>query len=156
MTVSDTNVIWVVLSDIHANLPALAAVCRDARKQAQAVGASADQLRYISLGDVVDYGPDPVLCLNWVLKHCTVKIRGNHDWEASKRPTDRIGTGVKRNFWPMLIWTRFQLMEKRQILQGWKSIYPHPDLSQIPGLANFVLGHANLCGDDKQAKPNTV
>jgi putative phosphoesterase len=56
----------LVVSDIHANWPALAAidepfdVC-------------------LCLGDVVDYGPNPLLCVRWVMEHATHAIRGNHD-----------------------------------------------------------------------------
>src|SRR6516164_2934473 len=55
----------LVVSDIHGNWPALAAidepydVC-------------------LCLGDLVDYGPDPALCVRWAMKHATYAIRGNH------------------------------------------------------------------------------
>ena len=56
----------LVVSDIHANWPALAAidepfdVC-------------------LCLGDLVDYGPDPLPCVRWAMDHATYAIRGNHD-----------------------------------------------------------------------------
>ena len=46
----------LVLSDIHANWPALEAVVR--------AESSWDALAFC--GDVVDYGPHPVECLRWV------------------------------------------------------------------------------------------
>jgi putative phosphoesterase len=56
----------LVVSDIHANWPALAAI----------------QERYdvcICLGDLVDYGPDPAPCVRWAMEHADYAIRGNHD-----------------------------------------------------------------------------
>jgi putative phosphoesterase len=56
----------LVVSDIHANWPALVAidepydVC-------------------LCLGDLVDYGTDPVSCVRWAMDHATYSIRGNHD-----------------------------------------------------------------------------
>jgi len=56
----------LVVSDIHANWAALAAidepfdVC-------------------LCLGDLVDYGPDPLPCVRWAMTHATYAIRGNHD-----------------------------------------------------------------------------
>lgn len=56
----------LVLSDIHGNWPALAAidepydVC-------------------LCLGDLVDYGPDPAPCVRWAMEHADYAIRGNHD-----------------------------------------------------------------------------
>lgn len=56
----------LIVSDIHANWPALAAihephdVC-------------------LCLGDLVDYGPDPVSCVRWAMKHAAHAVRGNHD-----------------------------------------------------------------------------
>ena len=56
----------LVVSDIHANWPALAAI---------------DEPHDVCLclGDLVDYGPDPALCVRWAMKHVTHGIRGNHD-----------------------------------------------------------------------------
>ena len=56
----------LVVSDIHANWPALAAI---------------DEPHdfAICLGDLVDYGPDPVECVRWAMEHARYSIRGNHD-----------------------------------------------------------------------------
>jgi putative phosphoesterase len=56
----------LVVSDIHANWPALSAihephdVC-------------------LCLGDLVDYGPEPLPCVQWAMEHVQYAIRGNHD-----------------------------------------------------------------------------
>jgi putative phosphoesterase len=56
----------LVVSDIHANWPALAAI-------------NEPHDVCICLGDLVDYGPDPSACVRWAMEHATYAIRGNHD-----------------------------------------------------------------------------
>jgi len=59
----------LILSDIHGNWPALEAVLA-AESECDAV---------VFCGDVVDYGPQPVECLRWVMQNATYAVRGNHD-----------------------------------------------------------------------------
>lgn len=63
-----------LISDIHANLEALNAVCADLR------GQNVEQI--YCLGDIVGYGPNPIECLDIVIKRATVTILGNHDQAA--------------------------------------------------------------------------
>jgi putative phosphoesterase len=56
----------LVVSDIHANWPALAAI-----QEPHDV--------CLCLGDLVDYGPDPAPCVRWAMEHADYAIRGNHD-----------------------------------------------------------------------------
>jgi putative phosphoesterase len=58
----------LVISDLHANWPALEAV----------LGAQAFD-RVIVVGDLVSYGPHPCEVVEWVRSHATVAVRGNHD-----------------------------------------------------------------------------
>jgi diadenosine tetraphosphatase ApaH/serine/threonine PP2A family protein phosphatase len=60
-----------VLSDIHSNWPALEAVA------AVLDAESPDAILYG--GDVVGYGADPALCLEWVRDRCDAAVLGNHD-----------------------------------------------------------------------------
>ena len=60
----------LVVSDIHANWPAL-----------QAIGEQADAI--VCLGDIVSYGPFPRECVAWVRERATYAIRGNHDTALS-------------------------------------------------------------------------
>jgi diadenosine tetraphosphatase ApaH/serine/threonine PP2A family protein phosphatase len=63
-----------VISDIHANLPALEAVAEDIEREApDAVWC---------LGDLVGYGPDPNACCAWAAGHTAVCLAGNHDLAA--------------------------------------------------------------------------
>ena len=55
-----------IISDIHANLEALTAF-----------PGGYDHLWV--LGDLVNYGPNPVEAVDWVRGHATAIVRGNHD-----------------------------------------------------------------------------
>jgi protein phosphatase len=56
----------VILSDIHANFPAL-----------RTLSESWDELWVI--GDLVNYGPNPNEVVDWVRTHAHCVVRGNHD-----------------------------------------------------------------------------
>ena len=61
----------LIISDIHANWHALQAVL--ARESYDAL---------IFLGDVVDFGPDPKNCVNFLMKSSKARfwgVRGDHD-----------------------------------------------------------------------------
>jgi predicted phosphodiesterase len=60
-----------ILSDIHANLPALEAVLADVEN------AGLDELW--CLGDVVGYGANPDECASLVAERCALCLVGNHD-----------------------------------------------------------------------------
>jgi diadenosine tetraphosphatase ApaH/serine/threonine PP2A family protein phosphatase len=64
-------VLLAIISDIHANLPALEAVLADIDER------GIDELW--SLGDVVGYGAEPDECARLVADRCTVSLVGNHD-----------------------------------------------------------------------------
>jgi putative phosphoesterase len=56
----------LLVADIHANWPAL-----------QAISEPFDLC--LCLGDLVDYGLDPVPCIDWARRHARHAVRGNHD-----------------------------------------------------------------------------
>jgi len=62
----------LIVSDIHANFEALSRIPE-----------GWDHV--LCLGDLVDYGPDPVPCVAWVRERATVAIRGNHDQAVASR-----------------------------------------------------------------------
>lgn len=66
-----------VISDIHANLPALDAVIESIDH------AGVDEIW--CLGDVVGYGADPDGCAELVRRRCAVCLVGNHDLAALER-----------------------------------------------------------------------
>lgn len=73
----------LVLADIHSNWPALAAVQEPF-----------DACLFV--GDLVDYGTDPVPCINWVRKHATASVRGNHDHAVAQRIPVKKTSGLHR------------------------------------------------------------
>jgi putative phosphoesterase len=62
----------LILSDIHANWPAL-----------REINEPHDVCFF--LGDLVDYGLEPAPCIEWVRKHAQYAIRGNHDHAVAQR-----------------------------------------------------------------------
>jgi hypothetical protein len=61
-----------LLSDIHANLPALQAVIGDAER----LGIR----DFVFLGDIVGYGPHPAECVEMVRRSGAPCVLGNHDF----------------------------------------------------------------------------
>jgi len=64
----------LVISDIHANLPALQAVFADVKTQAQPYDI------VWCLGDVVGYGAEPNECIDLLRTVPHICLAGNHDW----------------------------------------------------------------------------
>lgn len=56
----------LVLSDIHGNIDAL-----------EAIDEPCDRILF--LGDAVDYGPDPIACIEYLAERDALRVRGNHD-----------------------------------------------------------------------------
>jgi predicted phosphodiesterase len=61
---------YLIVSDLHSNWEALQAVARDA-------AGGYDQA--LCCGDLVGYGADPNLVVDWVRANCALVVRGNHD-----------------------------------------------------------------------------
>ncbi len=68
-----------LISDIHANLEALAAVFADIDRQP---GVAA----VYCLGDLVGYGPDPEAVVDLVRQRCADTLMGNHDYALLHEP----------------------------------------------------------------------
>ena len=85
----------LVVSDIHANHEALLRV-----------PDSVD--RVLCLGDLVDYGPDPEPCIEWVRKRAEVIVRGNHDEAVAWRTS----CGCSPSFRPLSEATRELMWRK--------------------------------------------
>lgn len=93
----------LVLSDLHANLPALEAVLE--------VGGPAGYDSVLLLGDVVGYGPHPGGTVERVRSlDVAAAVRGNHDRVASGlEDPDRFNTDARR----AALWTR-QVLEREE------------------------------------------
>ena len=72
----------LVLADIHANWSALSAI----REPHDAC---------LVLGDLVEYGAEPIECIEWVRRHATAVIRGNHDHSVAQRVPPPSGSGLR-------------------------------------------------------------
>jgi len=73
----------LVLADIHSNWSALSSID-------EAFDAC------LFLGDLVDYGTDPVPCVEWVRQHATAIVRGNHDHAVAQKVPARPGSGFRK------------------------------------------------------------
>ena len=65
----------LILSDIHSNLEALAAVIDDATERGGFVSLWC-------LRDTVGYGPHPGPCIKLLRQHNALAVFGNHDYVA--------------------------------------------------------------------------
>src|SRR5688500_3516953 len=84
---------WAILSDIHGNIEALEAVLADASAQ----GAE----KIAILGDTIDYGPNPIECLEHAAK-ADVWLVGNHEEEAVAASEEQEPSAVLEWCKPML------------------------------------------------------
>ena len=94
---------FAVISDIHANLEALTAVLNDIEKR--------NINTIYCLGDVVGYGPNPIECLDLIIKKTKWCVLGNHDYAALYEPTNFNQGAENASFW-----TR-EILETRKDIQ---------------------------------------
>lgn len=73
----------LLIADIHSNWPAL-----------RAIQESFDACLF--LGDLVDYGPDPVPCIDWVRQNAELSVRGNHDHAVAQRIMPKGNSGFRK------------------------------------------------------------
>lgn len=130
---------YAIVSDIHGNIEALKAVETDARGMADGY-----ELQFICLGDVVDYGPRPNECMEWVRQNAAMTVLGNHDREATK-PLSFMPKGIHEKWWPITLWTRRALRaEHKAVIKEWKSVK-----NPVPDLPRFTLFHSHLRYEDE-------
>jgi putative phosphoesterase len=115
----------LLLSDIHANWPALMAI-REPHDLC------------ICLGDLVDYGLQPIPCVEWVEQHVHYCIRGNHDHAVAQR----VATNGKNGFKYLTGVTRLVTWEQLQPQHlRFLASLPVSRMVTIAGL-RFLLVHA--------------
>ncbi len=100
--------LYGILGDIHANLPALEAVL-------EALGQE-EMDRLLCLGDIVGYGADPAACVERIRALKPILVGGNHDWGAGGRlSTNYFNQAAAET----IVWTRRALSnEQREWLAG--------------------------------------
>jgi predicted phosphodiesterase len=114
---------YLVISDIHSNLPALEAVLRDAPPYDAVV----------CLGDLVGYGPDPNVCVDRLREVDPACLAGNHDWGAIGQADLTI---FNRDARQALVWTQGELTASR--LAFLQSLSPRLWLQD-----NILLAHGS-------------
>ena len=114
-----------IFSDIHSNLEALNAALEVYKKE----GIE----RYLCLGDIVSYGPDPSQCIQIVRDLKASVIAGNHEWGVCAKSKLEDFTDVAQE---ALVWTKKVLREEeRNFLDGLPLVYEEE---------NFILVHGSL------------
>ena len=58
----------LLISDLHGNKEALDVILNEVKYD-----------RIVCMGDLVDYGPDPLAIIDWIRSNKIPTIRGNHD-----------------------------------------------------------------------------
>jgi len=116
---------WAILSDIHGNLEALEAVLSDAAAQ------NAEKIAV--LGDVIDYGPDPVACLERVSAAAEVWLVGNHEEEAVAPSDDQEPSAI-------LAWS----LPKLEASPVWQDLRAKIAASGAPALASRVVDRTHF------------
>ena len=101
----------LVLADIHANWSALSAI----REPHDAC---------FVLGDLVEYGAEPIECIEWVRQHATAVIRGNHDHSVAQRVPPPSGSGLRslagatrRQHWNVLSASHLKFLSRLPVSQ---------------------------------------
>lgn len=145
-----------LLTDIHANMPALDACLAEALKLRAE--------RFVFLGDLVGYGPDPQAVVDKVRKLAeqgAIAVQGNHD-EAAARTSEQMNSTAAR----AIAWTREHLDRESkswlaalplEVSDG-ANLFVHADGSN-PSAWNYVTdadgarvslqacsAHATFCG----------
>ncbi|MGQ9730407.1 MAG: metallophosphoesterase family protein [Candidatus Zipacnadales bacterium] len=119
-----------IISDVHANLPALEAVLADIDK--------ANVHRIICLGDIVGYGAQPNECCDILRSLSVLSVKGNHDLAATENGAEQWFTPPAR---VCILWTREQLSETNRRMLG-----SFPDVRQVEGV---TLCHGSLVERDE-------
>jgi putative phosphoesterase len=86
----------LIFSDLHANWEALVAL-QQAESQPDAI---------LFLGDIVNFGPDPKRCLDWVRTNATAAVRGNHDHAVAHGGDAGVNPALLEEFRTMRDYTR--------------------------------------------------
>jgi predicted phosphodiesterase len=123
-----------ILSDVHANLPALEAVLRD---------IEARRVKKIyCLGDLIGYGPSPREVIDIAEKRFEFVLKGNHD--------EAIGYKIPKRFKRMAakaaFWTRRQIKpgrgpNMRERRRRWSYVKKFPYTEE---LGTWVMAHGSL------------
>ncbi len=110
----------LILADIHSNWAALSAI-----------NENFDACLFA--GDLVDYGPDPVNCIEWLRSNATALVRGNHDHAVAQKVPAKNGSGFRKiaaSSRPL----HWDMIDKNRMKY----------LSRMPVTENVVLGDSSF------------
>lgn len=131
-----------VLADLHANQAAMAAIDR------QLAEWNPDHV--LLLGDIINRGPRPLECLEWVLDGMVNKdwlvIRGNHeDYVLSATPEHEPQSSWQRQVLKHTYWTRRKVEPLLDIVAAWPEYIDLP----LPYNRHLKAAHASMLGNRK-------
>jgi putative phosphoesterase len=116
----------LIVSDIHANLEALEAVLAE----------SHDELWV--LGDLVNYGPNPIEVVDLICRNASLVVQGNHDYAIGNGADPQCSTAFREMARAMQNYTEPLLdLDRRAFLRG----LPRTAARTIDG-CRFFLCHA--------------
>ncbi len=118
-----------IISDVHANLPALQAVLADI--------AQANVHRVLCLGDIVGYGASPNECCELLREVRVTSVKGNHDRAAVEEGREEWFTPQAR---ACILWTREKLGERNR-----RMLASLPEVRQVE---RVTLCHGSLIEAD--------
>ena len=119
----------LILSDIHANLPALESVLSAASRNYDTIWC---------LGDLVGYGPHPNECIELIRDSAAFCVMGNHDWAVLGRPginVDDFNPHARQ----AVLWTREALLDKNRDYLD--ELHEEPVAPE--GAPDFLVTHAS-------------
>jgi putative phosphoesterase len=119
----------LILSDLHANWEALQALQR----------AEPEPDALFFLGDIVNYGPDPKQCLDWLRANASAIVRGNNDHGVAHGGAQGVDPSLGNAYADMVPYTRSQLSDDDL---RWLGALPLQKRVELGGTA-FHLVHAS-------------
>lgn len=127
----ESLMLTALFADVHSNLAALEACLRHARER----GAE----RFVFLGDLVGYGPDPAAVVDLITAlDGAIVVKGNHDEAIEVEPKTRDLNDIA---YAAIVWTRKALSAaQRQFLSSLPMVVKDQDLC-------FV--HSSACRPEK-------
>lgn len=121
----------LILSDIHGNYQALTSIKEE----------EADLV--FCLGDIVNYGPNPEECLEWVKEHATSLVCGNHDNAVGRGVDCGCSLKYKELSDAGKAFTVVALNSRDKKFLGSLPIVEHGNVFGV----NFLLSHGSPSGD---------
>lgn len=124
-----------VLSDIHGNLEALQAAAAELTRR----GIE----RWVCLGDLVGYGPDPGACIELIRRQADLVLAGNHD-HAALGLTDPAWFNPQAR--AAILWTRSRLtpdeaayLKDLPVSRSWQGACLAHSSPREPGQWHYIL-----------------